>query len=95
VQPRRGAFPELIEATGGGTVCEPDDPEALADAIESLLLSPERLEALASAGQEAVFEKFSADAMARATVRVLSETVGEGGATRFSSSAVPESGQSS
>ncbi|MFW6344786.1 MAG: glycosyltransferase, partial [Halomonas sp.] len=26
VQPDHGTFPELIEATGGGLLCEPNDP---------------------------------------------------------------------
>jgi glycosyltransferase involved in cell wall biosynthesis len=36
VQPRRGAFPEIVEKTGGGLIVEPDNPEALADAIYKL-----------------------------------------------------------
>ena len=66
VQPRVAAFPELIEATGGGVLCAPDDPEALAEAIEGLLLDPARARALGEAGQRAVFERFSAGAMAQA-----------------------------
>ena len=27
VQPRRGAFPEIIESTGGGLIVEPDEPK--------------------------------------------------------------------
>src|SRR6266581_1113666 len=42
VQPRAAAFPELIEATGGGVLCAPNDPQALADGIEGLLLDPQR-----------------------------------------------------
>src|ERR1017187_3339313 len=30
VQPRRGAFPEILEATGGGLLVEPDNPASLA-----------------------------------------------------------------
>ena len=30
VQPRRGAFTEVVERTGGGLLVEPDDAEALA-----------------------------------------------------------------
>ena len=37
VQPRRGAFPEIVQKTGGGMIVEPDDPDALADALETLL----------------------------------------------------------
>src|SRR5437588_17303 len=73
VQPRSGAFPELIEATGGGLLCPSGDPKALADAIEELLLHPERARALGEAGRRAVLEKFSAEAMARETLRVLQQ----------------------
>ena len=33
VQPRRGAFTEIVEKTGGGLLVEPDDPAALADGL--------------------------------------------------------------
>jgi glycosyltransferase involved in cell wall biosynthesis len=36
VQPRRGAFVEVVEKTGGGLLVEPDDPEALADGLHQL-----------------------------------------------------------
>ena len=75
VQPCSGAFPELVEATDGGVLCEPGDPRALADAIESLLLNPERARALGRAGQKAVFEKFSAGAMANETMRAFATVV--------------------
>jgi glycosyltransferase involved in cell wall biosynthesis len=73
LQPRLGAFPELIEATGGGVLCEPGNSLALAEAIENLVLDPERMKALGRAGQRAVFEKFSAEAMARETARIYLE----------------------
>jgi glycosyltransferase involved in cell wall biosynthesis len=64
VQPRHAAFPEIIEATGGGLIAEPNAP-ALADAVESLLLNPTRARSLAESGQRAVLEKFNVAAMAR------------------------------
>ena len=42
VQPRHAAFPEVLDATGGGVLCEPDDPISLADGLESLLLDRSR-----------------------------------------------------
>ncbi len=36
VQPRRGAFIEVVERTGGGLLVEPDDSEALAGGLEAL-----------------------------------------------------------
>lgn len=71
VQPRTAAFPEIVEATGGGLLCEPGDPKSLADAIEELLLNPERARELGGIGRRAVFEKFSAEVMARNTLAVL------------------------
>ena len=73
VQPRSGAFPELIEATGGGVLCEPGDASALANAIEELLLNPKKARELGEAGRRSVFEKFSAEAMARESIRVYEE----------------------
>ncbi len=64
VQPRHGAFPELVERTGGGLLCEPRDPASLADGLATLLLDPPRARALGARGRQAVVEHFSADAMA-------------------------------
>jgi len=36
VQPRRGAFTEVVEKTGGGLLVAPDDPVALADGLHRL-----------------------------------------------------------
>lgn len=68
VQPRHAAFPELIELSGGGTLCEPGSPKALADALEPLLLDPEKARALGATGRKSVLEKFNAEQMARETV---------------------------
>lgn len=73
VQPRHAAFPELIEATGGGVLCAPGDAKSLAAALEKLLLNPVALRDLGEAGQKAVQEKFSDQAMAQ---RMLSAFVG-------------------
>ena len=73
VQPKVAAFPELIEATGGGVVCAPADPNSLADGIEGLLLDPKRASLLGQTGARAVFERFSADSMARECLRVYEQ----------------------
>jgi glycosyltransferase involved in cell wall biosynthesis len=36
VQPRRGAFTEIVENTGGGVLVEPDNPDALAEGLFAL-----------------------------------------------------------
>jgi glycosyltransferase involved in cell wall biosynthesis len=70
VQPRHGAYPEIVELTGGGLIAEPDTV-ALAGAIESLLLNPARARAFGDAGQRAVREKFNVDHMAREVMAVF------------------------
>ena len=76
VLPRAGAFPELVEATGGGALCAPEDPSSLADVAETLLLDPGRAQALGAAGREAVFRRFSAEAMALSTLEAYSRLKG-------------------
>lgn len=71
VQPRTAAFPEIIAASGGGVLCEPNDPKALGEAIEALLLDAQRARILGEAGRKAASEKFSAEAMARNTLQVF------------------------
>ena len=78
VQPRIAAFPEIIEATGAGELCDPGDPGSLADALESVLLNPTRRAALATAAKQAATEQFSARRMAEETLRAFAQVL-EGG----------------
>lgn len=71
VQPRHGAFPELLEATGGGLLVEPENPEALAAGLERLMLDASLRTGLAATGWRRVREAFSMERMARETVAVL------------------------
>ncbi|MFA6546155.1 MAG: glycosyltransferase family 4 protein [Limisphaerales bacterium] len=63
VQPRHAAFPELIEATGGGIIAEAN-AAALAAAIEALLLDSARLRTLGESARRSVAEHFTVDRMA-------------------------------
>ena len=77
VLPAHGAFPELIAATGGGLLHEPNNPAALADTLAELLSDRARAALLGQAGRKAVLENFSADAMAR-QVEALCSQLGVG-----------------
>jgi glycosyltransferase involved in cell wall biosynthesis len=73
VQPRHAAFPELIEATGGGLVCAPGDPVALADALERVIADPARARELGARGLAAVERDYSVEGMASRLVAVCQE----------------------
>ena len=71
VQPRHGAFPELVEATGGGRLVTPGVADELADALEELMLDPDTRYSLGATGQINVREQFNPQVMAAATLDVL------------------------
>lgn len=73
VQPRHAAFPEMMETTGGGRLYDPADPAALSLALEELLLDSSARKELATRGQQAAREHFSAGHAAR---RFLAELNG-------------------
>ena len=73
VQPDHGAFPELIEGTGGGVLVAPGSSEALAEAMLRLWRDPERRRALGASGQAAVHRDYSAEVMAERTLRIYQE----------------------
>jgi glycosyltransferase involved in cell wall biosynthesis len=64
VQPRIGAFPEIIEKTGGGLIVNPGDPDALADGILAIRDDPARAEALGRAGVAGIRAHYTVARMA-------------------------------
>jgi glycosyltransferase involved in cell wall biosynthesis len=74
VQPRRGAFPEILRATGGGIIVEPD-PAALAAGYLELWRDPERAAALGKAGAAGVREHYDVGRMAEAAESVYAELI--------------------
>lgn len=77
VLPRHGAFPELLAATGGGQLVEPNNPSQLAAAMHRLLLDPTQRCRLAQAGQRAVHQRLNAETMARETLEVFQQVLAE------------------
>jgi glycosyltransferase involved in cell wall biosynthesis len=73
VQPHHGAFPEILEKTGGGILVEADNPDALVDGILELWRDPERARELGAAGARGVREHYSVARMAETTERVYAE----------------------
>jgi glycosyltransferase involved in cell wall biosynthesis len=59
VQPRRGAFTEIVEKTGGGLLVAPDDPAALAEGLYALWHDRELARQLGERGYRGVRAQYS------------------------------------
>lgn len=70
VQPHHGAFPELLQATGGGILVEPNSASALAEGILALRNDAARRQQHRQQGKAAVHRDFSDETMAEATLAV-------------------------
>ena len=71
VQPRRGAFTEVIQKTGGGILVEPDNPEALAHGLLDILQNPDKREELSVKAFHGVREHYHLDRMTGKAVEVF------------------------
>lgn len=86
VQPNVGAFPELIDATGGGILYDAKDldearhAEVLASTLGGLLGDADRVAALGDAGRRAVLERFSAERMVDRVVDIYGRAIARHGA---------------
>jgi glycosyltransferase involved in cell wall biosynthesis len=70
VQPRAGAYPEMLGRTGGGLLFEPENAESLAHALSTLMSDPELRLRLAEDGFAGVREHHSISRMAHRTLEV-------------------------
>jgi glycosyltransferase involved in cell wall biosynthesis len=61
VQPRRGAFTEIVEKTGGGLLVAPDSPSALAEGLYTIWRDRALAERLGRAGHAGVRAHYSID----------------------------------
>ena len=71
VQPRHGTFPEMMHATEGGILVEPESAEALAMGIMELINDAERREHHGKTGQINVHQKFNDEAVAEQLLKVF------------------------
>jgi glycosyltransferase involved in cell wall biosynthesis len=75
VEPKSGAFPELLDITGGGVLFEPNNAAALAEAMQTLLLDPDYAQKLGKQGKKQVFQKFNVEQTAKELMRIYQITV--------------------
>ena len=73
VQPDIGAFRELIEITEGGVLYDHGDMDQYTDALEALLLDPERARSTGRHGRDRALQVFSINRMATGTIGVYEQ----------------------
>ncbi len=75
VQPRVGAFPEIVGKTGGGLIVDAD-PDAIADGILAVKRDPDLARRLGSAGAHGVRQHYTVQRMADQVETVYREVAG-------------------
>jgi alpha-maltose-1-phosphate synthase len=73
VASRVGGIPEVVDDGVTGLLVSPDDPAALADALNALLRDPGRAAAMGLAGRKRAVSEFSWDAVAAQTAELYAE----------------------
>jgi glycosyltransferase involved in cell wall biosynthesis len=68
VLPAHGVFPELVEDTGGGLLCEPDNPADLAAVLRRMIQDRELASECGRRAQQAVHQRYNAQVMAQRTI---------------------------
>lgn len=76
VQPRHGAFPELLTLTRGGLLVDPDSPRALAEGLVQLWRDPQLRRQLGAQGADGVRTHYHARVMADQAEEAFDELVG-------------------
>jgi glycosyltransferase involved in cell wall biosynthesis len=70
VQPALGAFPEIVQLSGGGVTYEPNTPEALAEAVKELLCDPRKMDDLSLQGRSGVEQHFHVEGQVQKMLEV-------------------------
>ena len=75
VQPALGAFPEIIESTGGGITYQPNTPNALAAAFTNLFSNPAMLQKMSMDGRNAIVQKYNSQSLTGQMISVYENAI--------------------
>lgn len=75
VQPATGAFPEIVERTGGGVIYSPDTVPELVSTLHRLLKDKELISTLGGNGKRMVRQELSLDRMSAGLSEVYDKTI--------------------
>ena len=65
VQPALGAFPEIVNGSGGGVIYQDNTPLALAETLKALLSDPERLNTLSTQARQSIEKTYNIHALSK------------------------------
>jgi glycosyltransferase involved in cell wall biosynthesis len=71
VEPACGALTELIEATGGGLLFDPNTPGEMTAKLSELLKDPQRTYTMGQTGRKSALEQFTAPAAAKRLITLF------------------------
>jgi len=70
IAPDKGIFPELIGQHDAGVLVNPEDPKAIAEALQTIMSDPIRSEQLAGNARDTIEKYYSVDAMTEKALEV-------------------------
>jgi glycosyltransferase involved in cell wall biosynthesis len=70
VQPALGAFPEIVNSSGGGVIYSPNTSTALSNALSTLFSDPSKIKKLSLDGRNSVSNKFNIEKLSRKMIDV-------------------------
>jgi len=73
VQPALGAFPEIINLSGGGAIYEPNEPSVLANTLKEILMDTEKLDQLSRDARAGVEKHFHVNGQVKKMLKVYNE----------------------
>jgi glycosyltransferase involved in cell wall biosynthesis len=77
VQPALGAFPEIIEKSGGGITYPKNNPEELANTISQLLGDKEKLQQLSLQARRSIEQQFNIHGLAKGMTAIYEKVANE------------------
>lgn len=75
VQPALGAFPEIVERSGGGMVYSDNTPEQLAGALEALFSDKEKRRQLSQMARQSIEKKFNVHNLTREMTALYQQAI--------------------
>ncbi len=77
IQPALGAFPEIVNSSGGGVIYEPNTPSVLSGVLKKLLSDPGELNRLATQARKGVEKKFHLKDQVGKMIRIYQSAIAD------------------